>query len=1390
MRSFRVRHLSLSLPLLCVLVLGSFAQRDCDGTENKLSLLGSVEKQYNTLVTTYANCEIVMGNLEITYIRNGSDLSFLKTIREVSGYVLIALNEVDYIPLDNLQLIRGMELYDEHFALTVLLNYNKTNPEQKLGLRELRLSSLTEILRGAVQIKGNDFLCHVDTIDWGDMLNPNNKENFSNELDFIKNPMCPPCHKDCSKHKSCWGSSSPDHCQKFTLSICAKQCDGRCHGPDANQCCHQHCASGCRGPLDTNCFACRVFNDSGACVERCPLPVFYKPSHFQLEANPDVKYSYGSRCVKECPKNFVVDYNSCVRSCPDNKTEAADENGVKQCKPCQEDICPKVCDGIGFGDLIEDETVNSQNIHLFANCTTISGNLIFLQTGILGDRYYNISRLEPSKLQVFHTVKEITGFLNIEAWPQNMTDLRVLENVMTIRGRDNRNDYSFLISNIGHLKAFKLQSLQEISEGSVYIKRNPNLCYQTTVNWTRILRSPQQKVFSDPPNKTCATQGHVCHQLCSDEGCWGEGPDQCLSCKAFRRLRTCVEACHLYEGEPREFENGSSCVPCHSECLQFNNTLTCFGQGSMNCSQCRHYKEGPHCVEECPEGMPGARGELIYKYPDHNNVCQPCHPNCTQRCYGPTLNDCKDLSYLQSNRMSMVVASIVSALFAMFALILTLFMARKHKRRQRKRTLQKYVEDELVQPLSPSGASPNQAQLRVLKETELKKGKVLGTGAFGTVYKGIWLPEGRTVKIAVAIKVLKEAASPKANKEIMDEAYVMATIDHPHLVRLLGICLTSPVQLVTQLMPHGCLLNYVRVNHDAIGSQLLLNWCVQIAKGMLYLEERRLVHRDLAARNVLVKAPNHVKITDFGLARLLDIHEQEYLAEGGKLPIKWMSLESIQFRKFTHQSDIWSYGVTVWELMTFGGKPYDGIAARDIPDLLEKGERLPQPPICTIDVYMIMVKCWMIDADARPKFSELAADFSKMARDPFRYLVIKGDQPVDLPSPSEGKMFKNVLDSVDVGSLSDSEEFGAPRPFILMPPPSSRRGTGNTGNHSPPPPYTPMRGATTQGLVSTLPPVTNPWVQRRTPHRQHSGNLGVTSLPGGLSQFSKFSPVSWASGTGMRYTRDPTMPLELDSPDSPDGDCYVLPISSKGDSNQLINGNLGPPRPSHLTLEGPEYESLMAASTPSPSPEWKYNNTTLPAENGSSFYKQDENSYRWKTSDIHTAVPVPEPNQERVEGPAEGHYLVPRAPRTKEVYQVQDFGESGNMEEGGVDEEDVNVKVYEEEEDEGVYLTPQRPTSLESGSEEAREQQYMEMEVAGKVGRRVWPMEATRPTADENGNRFEAPSSDEALDEELNEKVTGWEATLQAGLPNQQMQLKGHGIFPGREKVIRLTSLV
>ncbi|KFM81598.1 Epidermal growth factor receptor, partial [Stegodyphus mimosarum] len=213
------------------------------------------------------------------------------------------------------------------------------------------------------------------------------------------------------------------------------------------------------------------------------------------------------------------------------------------------------------------------------------------------------------------------------------------------------------------------------------------------------------------------------------------------------------------------------------------------------------------------------------------------------------------------------------------------------------------------EPLKPTDVKPNLAKLRIVKEAELRKGGILGYGAFGTVYKGVWVPEEReNIKIPVAIKVLREGTGPTSNKEFLEEAYIMASIDHPNLLKLLAVCMASQSMLVTQLMPLGCLLDYVRNNRDKIGSKPLLNWCAQIARGMAHLEERRMVHRDLALRNVLLQTPGCIKITDFGLARLLDINEEEYKAAGGKMPIKWLALECIQHRIFTHKSDVWAFG--------------------------------------------------------------------------------------------------------------------------------------------------------------------------------------------------------------------------------------------------------------------------------------------------------------------------------------------------------------------------------------------------------------------------------------------------------------------------------------------------
>uniref|UniRef100_A0A7N8WTS8 Receptor protein-tyrosine kinase n=1 Tax=Mastacembelus armatus TaxID=205130 RepID=A0A7N8WTS8_9TELE len=1121
----------------------------CPGTENKLSTLSDLDQQYRTLKKLYENCEVVMGNLEITSIDRNRNLSFLKSIREVTGYVLVALNQFDYLPLENLRIIRGNKLYEGRYALAIFLNYRR---DGYYGLRQLGLRNLTEILNGGVYVDQNKFLCHADTIHWRDII-----KNPQAELLVVpsnnSNLGCRRCHRSCNGR--CWGHQE-DQCQTLTKTVCAEQCDGRCFGPYVSDCCHRECAGGCSGPKDTDCFACTNFNDSGACVTQCPQPFVYNPTSFQLEHNPRAKYTYGAFCVKKCPHNFVVDHSSCVRACPSNKMEV-EENRIKMCIPCT-DICPKVCDGIGTGSLQTAQTVDASNINKFVNCTKINGNLIFLITGIKGDMYHGIGPLDPERLNVFRTVKEITGYLNIQSWPENMTDLSVFSNLATIGGRSLYSGISLLILKQRWISSLQFQSLNEISAGNVYIFNNSRLCYYNTVNWTSLFRTPSQKVLirnnRDP--KECTQQRMVCDQMCSDDGCWGPGPNQCLSCRYFRRGRTCVESCNLFDGDVREFANGSVCLECDTQCEKMDgNTVTCLGQGPDQCVKCLHFKDGPNCVEKCPDGLQGANS-FIFKYAKANNECHPCHANCTQGCVGPRLQDCGTFGMTP-----LIAAGIIGGLFIIVILALSVAVYVRRKSIKKKRALRRFLETELVEPLTPSGTAPNQAQLRILKETELKRVKILGSGAFGTVYKGIWVPEGETVKIPVAIKILNETTGPKANVEFMDEALIMASMEHPHLVRLLGVCLSPTIQLVTQLMPHGCLLDYVHEHKDNIGSQLLLNWCVQIAKGMMYLEERRLVHRDLAARNVLVKSPNHIKITDFGLARLLDADEKEYNADGGKMPIKWMALECIHYRKFTHQSDVWSYGVTIWELMTFGGKPYDGIPTREIPDILEKGERLPQPPICTIDVYMVMVKCWMIDADSRPKFKELAAEFCRMARDPQRYLVIQGDDRMKLPSPNDSKFFQSLLDEEDLDDLMDAEEYLVPRGFNMIP--SSHRTRPRVDSNR----------CQTVHFMSLF--TTHHLPQNQFSYRDGGPNLVEGSMAGaqacvnqeaaggpgpvqedqrcnGSLHKKSLSQTGGEDSGGQRYSADPTIFLgERTSRGDTDEDGYMTPMKDKSSSEYL-----------------------------------------------------------------------------------------------------------------------------------------------------------------------------------------------------------------------------------------------
>uniref|UniRef100_A0A0F7Z597 Receptor protein-tyrosine kinase n=2 Tax=Crotalus adamanteus TaxID=8729 RepID=A0A0F7Z597_CROAD len=993
----------------------------CTGTDMKLQQPSSPENHPDTLRRLYEYCQVVQGNLEITYLPADVDTSFLKDIREVQGYVLIAKNHMHHLHLNSLLIIRGTQLYEEKYALAVLDNADSSGD---VGLQELGMLKLTEILKGSVIIERNPQLCFQETIHWEAIFHKYNWQKYT-EISSHRRRNCPDCSQICPHNNHCWGEAKGS-CQILTSTICASSCP-RCKGGHPTDCCHEQCAAGCTGPKHSDCLACLHFNHSGICELHCPPLMNYNPDTFEIMHNPNGRYTFGASCVPHCPYNYLAaEVGSCTLVCPQNSQEVS-IGAMQKCEKC-DSSCPEVCYGLGMDFLKGVRAVNASNIHHFTGCTKIFGSLAFLKETFAGDPATNTPPLQLEQLEVFVHLKDLTGFLYIESWPETLLDLSPFQNLQVIRGRALYNGaYSLMLQNL-NISSLGLRSLQEISSGMVLIHHNPNLCFIQNVPWDDIFRNPRQKLFHNDNNspEQCDLQGQVCYSLCSQGHCWGPGKSQCVSCSGFLRGKECIENCNVLDGDIREYVNGTHCFPCHPECMPQNGTESCYGSEADQCIACAHYKDGLSCVERCPSGVK-LDGSFIpvWKYPDEDNVCQLCPVNCTLSC---ALRDEFGCPVDQKpSHASSIIAGVVSAALALLLLLLTVICINRRKQQERKHTMRRLLQEtELVEPLTPSGALPNQAQMRILKETELKKVKVLGSGAFGTVYKGVWIPDGENVKIPVAIKVLRENTSPKANKEILDEAYVMAGVGSPYVSRLLGICLTSTVQLVTQLMPYGCLLDYVRENKDRIGSQDLLNWCVQIAKGMSYLEDVRLVHRDLAARNVLVKSPNHVKITDFGLARLLDIDETEYHADGGKVPIKWMALESILRRRFTHQSDVWSYGVTVWELMTFGAKPYDGIPAREIPDLLEKGERLPQPPICTIDVYMIMVKCWMIDSECRPKFRELVTEFTRMARDPQRFVVIQNDEKMGLASPIDSTFYRTLLEEEDMQDLVDAEEYLVP----------------------------------------------------------------------------------------------------------------------------------------------------------------------------------------------------------------------------------------------------------------------------------------------------------------------------------------------------------------------------
>ncbi|KAF3824104.1 hypothetical protein GH733_008389, partial [Mirounga leonina] len=269
---------------------------------------------------------------------------------------------------------------------------------------------------------------------------------------------------------------------------------------------------------------------------------------------------------------------------------------------------------------------------------------------------------------------------------------------------------------------------------------------------------------------------------------------------------------------------------------------------------------------------------------------------------------------------------------------------------------------------------PNQAVREFAKEIDascIKIEKVIGV-----------VPGKR--EICVAIKTLKAGYTDKQRRDFLSEASIMGQFDHPNIIHLEGVVTKcKPVMIITEYMENGSLDAFLRKNDGRFTVIQLVGMLRGIGSGMKYLSDMSYVHRDLAARNILVNSNLVCKVSDFGMSRVLeDDPEAAYTTRGGKIPIRWTAPEAIAYRKFTSASDVWSYGIVMWEVMSYGERPYWDMSNQDVIKAIEEGYRLPPPMDCPIALHQLMLDCWQKERSDRPKFGQIVNMLDKLIRNP------------------------------------------------------------------------------------------------------------------------------------------------------------------------------------------------------------------------------------------------------------------------------------------------------------------------------------------------------------------------------------------------------------------------
>ncbi|XP_070504088.1 tyrosine-protein kinase receptor-like [Chironomus tepperi] len=378
------------------------------------------------------------------------------------------------------------------------------------------------------------------------------------------------------------------------------------------------------------------------------------------------------------------------------------------------------------------------------------------------------------------------------------------------------------------------------------------------------------------------------------------------------------------------------------------------------------------------------------------------------------LTSCEIITEPSNDNLIMYILVILSFLLVVALLFLMLMLYNRFQRRRQaamrhKMLLEQEVqlsrlrqtEDSALTNFNPNygcdgilnGGNVDVKSLPQVARESLRLVKALGQGAFGEVYQGLYRHrDGDTVEMPVAVKTLPELSTGQAESDFLMEAAIMAKFNHPNIVHLIGVCFDRhPRFIVLELLAGGDLKNFLREGRNKperpspLTMKDLIFCSLDVAKGCRYMESKRFIHRDIAARNCLLssKGPGRVvKIADFGMAR--DIYRSDYYRKGGKamLPIKWMPPEAFLDGLFTSKTDVWSFGVLLWEVFSLGLMPYTGLPNRDVMQLVTGGGRLDAPPGCPPQIYRIMAECWNPTPEARPTFSVLLERLTAGTQDP------------------------------------------------------------------------------------------------------------------------------------------------------------------------------------------------------------------------------------------------------------------------------------------------------------------------------------------------------------------------------------------------------------------------